>query len=237
MGRFSLFGTKGLPQLANTISPEPGFSIGESAMGSDLIRCLHLSDFHVGKDELGERQFFKYIHQHVRDRVQNDRPPDLIFITGDIAHGGLRGQYEEFSKNFFQPLISATGLDPTKHVVIVPRNHDVDRDKADSRKLHGLLEQNTRLLDPIKEGKAAREKFRDQFRTFADFDPTRSGKDAHWFFSCPGALVKPVEVKGYKLGILGVHAAWLSWNKFDRHELTPGKNIRQIRIGTETNRA
>ena len=69
-------------------------------MTQRLIRWLHLSDFHVGKDDYAQRTLFDKIIEHVRGRVSAGQPPDFVFITGDLANKGLPQEYEEFCYNF-----------------------------------------------------------------------------------------------------------------------------------------
>ena len=48
------------------------------------IRWLHLSDFHTGKDEHGQRLVFKYILRAVQDKLAAGFVPDFVFLTGAI---------------------------------------------------------------------------------------------------------------------------------------------------------
>jgi len=44
-------------------------------MASQLIRWLHLSDFHVGKDDYAQRKIFEQILQHVGERRSKAKSP------------------------------------------------------------------------------------------------------------------------------------------------------------------
>jgi len=52
------------------------------------IKWLHLSDFHVGKDNYGQRKLFSQIHQNVAARIAKGFIPDFVFLSGDIANKG-----------------------------------------------------------------------------------------------------------------------------------------------------
>ena len=49
------------------------------------IRWIHLSDFHVGKDEHGELMLFTSILNDIKKRIDIGLCPDMVFITGDLA--------------------------------------------------------------------------------------------------------------------------------------------------------
>ena len=67
---------------------------------ASIIRWLHLSDFHVGKDEYAGRKMFDYIIKHVRQIKEDGFSPDIVVITGDIANKGLESEYMDFWLEF-----------------------------------------------------------------------------------------------------------------------------------------
>lgn len=54
-----------------------------SELPSQPIRWLHLSDFHVGKENYPQVSMFEKILNHVEERVKKDMIPDLVFLTGE----------------------------------------------------------------------------------------------------------------------------------------------------------
>lgn len=84
------------------------------------LRCLHLSDFHVGKDGYGQHHLFAQLLQNIRQHVESGFAPDLVFITGDIADKGQDTQYQEFRSAFAEPLVSLLGTDPGDRLFFVP---------------------------------------------------------------------------------------------------------------------
>jgi len=68
------------------------------------ICLLHLSDFHVGKDDHGHKVLFRHLLDHIRERVAANTGPDLVMITGDIAQSGVSGQCESIKTGFLAPL-------------------------------------------------------------------------------------------------------------------------------------
>ncbi len=68
------------------------------------FKWLHLSDFHIGKDNYGQIKLFKYLHEHMSQNKKKGFFPDAVFITGDIANKGQADEYDMFLKEFIEPL-------------------------------------------------------------------------------------------------------------------------------------
>ena len=187
------------------------------------IRWLHLSDFHFGKDGYGQRQLFKYILDHVRERVSNGDVPDLVFITGDIANKGQDKEYEEFYENFFMPLRECLPSDSQERIFVIPGNHDVDRNQARALLTNDVLKRVPEFLDPTEQGQFERQTISSRFKAFVNNDLTHM--EDHWVNSSKGTFHKILELKGIKLGILGVNTAWFSFSDNDRHNLSTGKSL------------
>src|SRR6478736_1125305 len=94
-----------------------------------MVRWLHLSDFHVGKDEEAQRGFFDKIHNHVVQWVTENGAPDLIFITGDLAQSGKPSEYSIFYDEFLLPLQDALGGGWAGQILTIPGNQDIDREQ------------------------------------------------------------------------------------------------------------
>src|SRR5437763_86621 len=118
-------------------------------MPDTVIRWLHLSDFHVGKDNYGQLQLFGYILDNVRAKVDTGVVPDFVFITGDLANKGQSSEYTSFTEQFVLPL---SDLLPNSRIYAVPGNHDVDRSKARAVQRYGVLSLVPEFLDPTEQG-------------------------------------------------------------------------------------
>jgi len=60
----------------------------------NIIRWLHLSDFHVGKSNYGGRRLFTYILTHIDERIDRHGDESSLHATqkrGDKFHAGLVG--------------------------------------------------------------------------------------------------------------------------------------------------
>lgn len=61
------------------------------------VTWLHISDFHIRGGDSYERDLvLTALIRSVREFYEKGRKPDLIFATGDIAHGGKKGEYDYF---------------------------------------------------------------------------------------------------------------------------------------------
>ncbi|MDD2856511.1 MAG: metallophosphoesterase [Desulfuromonadaceae bacterium] len=191
-------------------------------MTSSILRWLHLSDFHTGKDQYGQIQLFDSIIEHIENKIRTGQKPDIVFITGDVADKGKTEQYELFSNNFILPLIDIIG-DTTK-ILMVPGNHDVNREEARATKRYGVLSEIPEFLDPTKQGLHERQVLFPRFNAYVQaemHDWVTSGRD--WLFSEEGFYTHILEIDKQQIGILGINTAWLSEGDNDKHKLTPGK--------------
>lgn len=191
-------------------------------MTQRLIRWLHLSDFHVGKDDYAQRTLFDKIIEHVRGRVSAGQPPDFVFITGDLANKGLPQEYEEFCYNFLLPLQEVIGSGIESRTFAVPGNHDVNRLRNQAFSREEISDPKSRYLDPTGEGKASRSLLTPRFEGFTAGDLTdKKG----WIETDAGAFAQIQVCCEVRVGIVGVNTAWLSKDDHDERLLTPGKSL------------
>jgi hypothetical protein len=73
------------------------------------LRWLHLSDFHIGMDDNGQRKLFREICNHIAETVTGGFIPELVFITGNIANSGYTSEYSEFFDEFLDPMLGSLG--------------------------------------------------------------------------------------------------------------------------------
>jgi formylglycine-generating enzyme required for sulfatase activity/predicted MPP superfamily phosphohydrolase/energy-coupling factor transporter ATP-binding protein EcfA2 len=111
------------------------------------INILHLSDIHFRKKKGEDNSTFRRVVQRktvskIEEHLKKHEPPDFVVVTGDIAFSGKELEFEE-AEEFFEKL---KGKLPEKTVfLMVPGNHDVDRDRVSNfLSMHRL----------VKEGKA-----------------------------------------------------------------------------------
>jgi len=183
---------------------------------SHLIRWLHLSDFHVGKDDYGQIMLFRHILKQVKSRVVNTRL-DFVFITGDVAQSGTAAQYDLFLQDCLAPLQQLVG--PECQVMIVPGNHDLDRTQAEfvSR---DSIQNSLNFFDASELGRQKRQAVMPRFQAYHEKLPFPSP----WLDTAQGCFVVRKTIRGVDIGILGLNTAWLAEGD-DKAFLSPGKNL------------
>ena len=99
---------------------------------TNTFTWLHLSDLHLTCKKDGEDWTVKSINQDVvirslleaieKELIKKEQKPNLIFITGDLVHGGKAEEYL-VAKEFCERLLKITGLSK-QQLFIVPVNRD-----------------------------------------------------------------------------------------------------------------
>lgn len=189
---------------------------------TQIVRWLHLSDFHVGKDHYAEEKIFDYIISHVKKRKEEGLIPDLIFLTGDLANTAKDSEYNTFWLDFVDPLQKEIGDGIEERTFAVPGNHDADRTKHSAFSQEDMSGPKGRYFDPNEEGRSLREILFPRFHAFKenDLSPTNCS-----FETASGSFTHIVDIRGKKIGIAGINTAWLSKNDKDERKLTPGKGL------------
>lgn len=199
------------------------------AISKTPVRWVHISDFHVGRDDYGELILFTCLLDDIKKRVDANICPDMVFITGDLAYSGTQQQYTNLFLDFYIPLweiLSNYWKEPAENrIFIVPGNHDVDQNKARAVKTHGVLKEVVTFLDPTVAGLTERSPLFPRFDAFIHNEKSCKPGEEHWMSSKDGFLTRIIDINGWSIGILLINTAWLSNEKDDRHNLSPGIQI------------
>ena len=191
------------------------------------LRWLHLSDFHMGKDNYAQKNILKKIHHHMKEQKEKGFLPDMIFITGDIANTGRKDEYSVFVEEFLLPVIDI--YDTLPKVYIVPGNHDIDREKCGvaALSLYDVPQKSLTFFDANADGLKKRQEI---FQRFSEF---RNGLalDEELCFSVENIFKEEAffyniwEKESHKIGVVGINTAWLSNSDSDKEKLSFGKGI------------
>jgi hypothetical protein len=192
-------------------------------MSTGKIRWLHVSDFHVGKDDYATRAMFASIVEHAEAQVATGAAPDFIFITGDLANRGTANEYARFNQDFLAPLQAVFGDAIKSRTFSVPGNHDVDRTKHQAFDRQEILRPDSRYFDPTVEGQSLREFLFPRFKAYVENDLT-CGR-GQWVLSPEGAFTQQLECAGTSIGIACINTAWLCKDDHDHRLLSPGKGL------------
>ena len=197
------------------------------------LTWLHLSDLHLTCSKNKNNDWtVKSINQDVVIRslleaidkllIQKEQKPDLIFITGDLVHGGKTEEYE-VAKEFCQQLLKITGLSK-KQLFIVAGNHDVNRGEIKPRHSKIFYQFNNQddiseiLSDPDMSPVLMRKL--DEFYKFSnDFLEVDCKPEQHYI------VAKPIEIteKKLKINLLGLNSSlFAGYDGDDKQKLAFG---------------
>ena len=205
------------------------------------LTYIHLSDIHFGQEKGPE----VYVHDDVKECLIADvaklkvaaeiERMGGVIVTGDVAFSGKKSEYDS-AAHWLDQLTQVIGCEKTD-VIVVPGNHDIDRDritppaKVMLSHLHegGIDELESFLADP-KATEMLYDKFND-YRTFAEG------------YGCPllsdggVAVTRQVAIApGRDLRFVGLNSALLcTGNKTDEGKLLVGgrQHVLQRREGCE----
>lgn len=193
---------------------------------SKIIRWLHLSDFHIGKDGYEQDKIFKNILQHIEDGSK-EKELDLIFITGDIANKSIENEYNAFIENFLEKIPNKSDNKPK--IYIVPGNHDLNRTIVERV---SRASTNSKFFRVDKDGLEERQKHEiPAFNNFSDFIQLASVSHNNWLDTQDGIFTDIIELKDIKIGIIGTNTAWLSRDDKDKEQLSFGVDL--VKSGLE----
>lgn len=181
---------------------------------------LHLSDFHLGKDDYAQRRIIEYILAEVDARIAASGNPDFIFITGDLANKGRADEFELFDKGFLVPLLEKLGDTYFDKIFLCPGNHDVDRTKARAVKRYDVVDEIQNFLDPTAEGRGEREHLLARFQAYDEYPWYL--EQTKWVSSAPGFFAKRIELMDSAIGILCINTAWFCGGDNEHGRLNPG---------------
>jgi predicted MPP superfamily phosphohydrolase len=185
--------------------------------GAGSLTWLHVSDLHFGHGDAHYRfdqsGVTSAIIRNAESMARRIGPPDLIFVTGDIAFSGQPAQYQQ-AKEWLGRLRSAVGGSP--RLFLVPGNHDVDRKlamKLSAAAIHKELRAEPRKLDELLSDHTEMQPLWPKLFAYAEFatevgSPSISADKPFYIeeVSCP---------LGGKLRIAGLNTALLSFDNDD----------------------
>jgi hypothetical protein len=119
----------------------------------DSIRILHISDLQTGgADNKMLRLEANRCADHIREHWQN-RPPTFVAFTGDVTEHGDLSQYNS-SLEWITYFFARLGLNgpPTRQLLYVPGNHDVNLRLAASARVQILETKLTQEIELKLEG-------------------------------------------------------------------------------------
>lgn len=188
------------------------------------IRFLHISDLHL-RPATTRRYDQDRVLEGLLALLARDRPEfplDLIFVTGDLAHGGKPDEYTQVVE-LLERLVDVTGV-PPERIFVVPGNHDVDRGVG--RWLRRTLTDDTESVDFFLEPRN-REFHLKKLEAYSSSLGKLLGPARPLGLKTGAEAVEILEIKGARLAIASFNSAWFAQGDDDRGKLWLGEpNIR-----------
>lgn len=186
------------------------------------LKWLHLSDFHFGKKPDSTYQqplVARKLIEHVITQSAKEGPPDLVFITGDIANSGEPSEYALFNDHVIEPLITHFGYEFADRIFLVPGNHDVQRDVERNFGRDEHLSLDSGNFEPTAQSLKDRSGLIARLKGFIT---SPLANDLSAFEQEEGVYSEEFNIGDKKVGILGINTSWLCRDEHDKGKLSPG---------------
>ncbi|MGF6555501.1 calcineurin-like phosphoesterase family protein [Pseudomonas sp. S30_BP2TU TE3576] len=195
---------------------------------SGILKWLHLSDFHFGKNVYEQEFSSGKIITFLTTQKENGEIPDFIFITGDIANSGTKEQYTLYKKCIFSPLLELYGEDFAGKIFTVPGNHDLDREVNDGFSKPKFLRQDAEYFLPTAKALKGRKMLLERFKTYIEHVGDRR---ASAFSEEDGTYNETHLIDKLTVGIVGINTSWLCDGDQDKFYITPGYRLVRDALG------
>jgi len=172
------------------------------------FQILHISDLHINAENNFDQSVVldPLIERVKEDRCDPDLRPEIVVVTGDVAHQGIKEEYD-LAASFFADLMERLELGNDK-IFIVPGNHDLDRKaypRAFAPKYDIMPDLNEDLGHPDYRNDLLKG-HRHYFNFIRDHYPhMKSLYDDLVPFACSYKTEC-----GKNIGLLGLNSAWMS---------------------------
>ena len=183
-----------------------------------LLRWLHLTDLHVGKNNESQRTALASLLSAVNSFAE-DKPFDVVLLTGDLAFSGERHQYDAFQTLLIDPL-RASKLCKDATFFAVPGNHDLNCEIGFPpiwRELGRNRQENFFHLEDT--GRRTRSGRAEAFKDYSDF-VNRAGIRSADPLSTPALLLK-IEGRQRPIAIISAVTAFFSDKDISDYQRAP----------------
>lgn len=208
---------------AEPIAPEQKTMNTKRPAEEILCSWIHLSDVHLGHGGVSHGWDQDLVLDALArdvDKLHRDQhapAPRFIFVTGDVAFSGKPAQYEK-AKAWLARVAKIVGLD-LHRVIVVPGNHDVDREADKDRNTKRLvrdLRSGEEDLDDALKNDGDRAMLAGRMAAYLAF-AKEIGSPEELFWS------RAWDKDGVRLRVVGVNTALLAADDQDQTRLRLGK--------------
>ncbi|AKT41923.1 metallophosphoesterase family protein [Chondromyces crocatus] len=200
---------------------DPGPATGASRAPAETpIRFLHISDFHLRPQRV-KRYDQDRVLRGLLQLLEADRegfPLDLVFVTGDLGHGGKAEEYA-LATDFLRTLMAVSEVPPAR-IFVVPGNHDVDREVG--RWLLRSLSSDEEAIRFFEEEESRR--FHAQkLEGYRKSLTSLLGPDRALGLGVGADAVEIVDIRGARLAVASFNSAWFAQADDDQGRLWLGE--------------
>jgi hypothetical protein len=175
------------------------------------IRWLHLSDLHVGMNDVGRAwpTAERLLREDLRRLSDKVGPFDIVFFTGDAAQKGSSGEFNKFADVLGTLWGDISAVDTV--FIAIPGNHDLARPGARDPIARGLL-KDPDARDGLWSGEATALHFvRDRFAAYTEWWDNTPNRPRERYVPglLPGDFTYTHIKDGVPIGIVGLNSTWL----------------------------
>src|SRR3990172_3639597 len=197
-------------------------------MNQNMFTILLLADAHIGNPmhKLDALSVFDPLYKDIKEIFNKDQGvPSLIVFAGDLAYSGHEKEYveaEEFLKNICLCFNKKYGEIP---ILIVPGNHDIDRDMVDEAQKKYRDDLTASAVDEmVQNGKLTWTRIIQRQQSWQKFVKKIPGKS--WDMDeklnlCTGMF--SLAGSGKTIGIAGFNSSWASHEQKEQGKLWIGQ--------------
>lgn len=184
------------------------------------IEILHLSDIHFRK-QTTDITFRQEVRGEMIQAIQKHLAEykvklDVVAVTGDIAFSGEKNEYKE-AECFFKNLQKV--LPEKTQILMVPGNHDVNRDRVSSIfSLHSVVQQGSTINQLLENLEEIKRYISPKFENFGEFvECVHPG-----LYSSSTSLYWIKDFPGKNVSFFGLNSCWACENEDDKNNITLG---------------
>lgn len=179
------------------------------------LNILHVSDVHL--DGSTPNRIVTDFLADVTD-VASATPIDAVIFTGDlVARGSEASLFSDAKSRFLDPLLEAVGCS-IEHLVLVPGNHDLDRDANPLWVEQKLIDDVFNSSNDVENWFADPVNFPHFQRKFENFVEFISTNYPHHHQVGDLGYVVEIEVAGTSVGVAVANSAWRSRGRGDNDD-------------------
>jgi predicted MPP superfamily phosphohydrolase len=181
------------------------------------MRILHISDFHASADRAFDQQrVAKALLKNIQAEHEKD-PVDLVVFSGDLTDKGTEAEFLLGHELVIEPLLACLDLSPDR-LVIVPGNHDVERQLINTFEDDGLrtgLLTEEAVTNVLSNSEAVGH-VNQRFASWLGYHDVLSKGDVY----CGLATVQRFQFDDHQVAAIALNSAWrCSGDQDERHLL------------------